>query len=182
MRLKEFVSANPHMDSTGWRQELVGGTVVTLPARPEGLQMRSLSVFGALAGCARRADGKQRIDSGSGIGVEAPEGDHFRIADVIIQLPGKMAKRFDPVLVALVVEDAAALAAEDAARLDIYRRHRTVKEVLLFSADRAVCAVHRRFGGAWSDDVVTGADATVRLGSLGVSLLLLTAYPDLAPE
>lgn len=182
MRLKEFVSANPHMEGAGWRQELVGGEEVVLPARPENLQQRSLSVFGALVGCARRADGKQRIDSGSGIGIETPDGDHFRIADVIIQLPGKMARRFDPVLVALVVSDVDALAAEDAARLDVYRRHKTVKEVLLFSADRAVCGVHRRFSGAWSDERVSGGDATVRLGSLGVSLLLLTAYPDLAPD
>lgn len=181
MRLKEFISADPNMGAMGWRQELVAGEVVTLSPRPEPLVMRGLSVFGAITGCARRADGRQRIDAGAGIGIEDEAGDHYRIADVIVSIPAKVGRRADVALIALVVPDVTDLGPEDAARLAVYRRQRTAKEILLFSADRPACLVNRRIGGEWREDLVEGTEATIRLAALGVSLFLLVAYPDLAP-
>jgi len=184
IRLAEFVSANPYMPEGGWRQELEAGVVRTLPPPSPDMAWRAMTVSSALAACLRRSKLPGRISTGTGIGVEAPEGDHFRLADVVLSLPDKSGRRQEPAVVCLVVPDADAPDADAAARLAVFRRCRTVRDMLAFSAASPVCRVERRVGGSWSEpERVEGFDAAVRLMSLSGSVLLASAYSDLAgPE
>lgn len=181
MRLRNFVSADPRTMAPGtWRQELVAGAVVPVPERPEAVVDRGLCVLSTLTQCVRRAKKDFKVVSGSGIGVESPEGDNYRVADVIVSVPARPRGRQETLLIAHVLGSLDDDPEEVARRVAVYRGDRTVKEILLFAADRAVCDIHRRVGGGgWSEDRFEGLDATIRLLSVKTPLMLLSVYSDL---
>ncbi|WP_207482437.1 hypothetical protein [Arenibaculum pallidiluteum] len=181
LRLAEFVSANPYMSESGWRQELVAGEVRVLGNRSEEIAERTLGLSAAFASCIRRAKIDARIEMGVGIGIEDPEGDHYRVADLVLALPDGKRRRRVPAVACLVVADADAPGAEAEERLAVFSRRPGLCDLLVFSAGAPLCRSRRRIGDGWFEERVEGIDATVRLASVPASLFLASAYADLDP-
>lgn len=181
LTLQEFVSANPYMAEGGWRQELVRGEVRTLPPPAEAAYLRGFALAAALAACVRRAKVSARVETGGGIGVPGEEGDDFRVADVVIGLPDRSGRRHEAALAAFVVADADRLDEAAADRVEVFRRARTLKDILVFSASDPACRAYRRLGTDWSEELHLGAEALIRPAAIRATLSMLSVYPELEP-
>lgn len=180
MRLTEFVSADPFMEGGGWRQELVAGTVRTLEPRGEAVVDRTLSLATAVASCLKRAKGKGRITMGSGLGMERPEGDEFRVADLILALPDDAGRRFHAAAVFVIVGDVDRLTDDEQGRLEVFKAGPAVREILLLAAETVACRHLRKFADGWSEQVWRAG--AVPLATLSTSLFLAAVYPEHFPE
>jgi hypothetical protein len=182
MKLHEFTSANPFMAQGEWRQELVAGEVRTVAPHDPATVGRIMALSNALAACLRRSKSPGAITLGSGIGVEHPDGDHFRIADVVLSLPQKRGGRSKPAALFLVVGDAESLTMEEEERLALFQSSRQVKEILIFSLWPPYGRHLRLFSEGWSESVYDLPAADMRLACLSASLFMSQIYPPEEPD
>ena len=133
----------------------------------------------------RAVEGQPFLACNSDIKIRIPDGPYVYADASVAALPpeleppirpgGRRTVLCNPVVVVEVLSDST----EDTDRgekLEGYRRIPSLTDYLLFSQDEPLVEQHRRTGDGWSPLIHAGADATVRLESLGVELRLGDIY------
>ncbi len=176
--VEEFLVTDQAVFGPAWRYELIDGQPVA-QASPSPEHAAIIVNLGAalkplLAGWPCRAE------AGSAAIPRHKSNDRARVPDLMVRCSGKPTVLFE-----VVSPSDERSQAEKAERYRDLRNVDGVQEIVEVEQDEFVCRVHRLRSeiDGWQMDYVSGADSTLHVASLGISVSLRVIYEDvLTPE
>jgi Uma2 family endonuclease len=177
MTLEEFLRWD---DGTDTRYELIGGFPVAMapPARAHGILCARLGGMIDAALRSRRPCAAQ-IEAGV---ARVDRDDSVYIADIAVSCrPYRQGEQLvrDPILIVEILSPSTERN-DRRLKLPAYQEIGSVGEIVLIDADSHHAEVYRRDNNRWGIELVRGAEATLSLASVGLSLAMSELYEGIA--
>lgn len=177
MTLEEFLRWD---DGTDTRYELIGGFPVAMapPSRAHGILCTRL---GGMIDAALRSRRPCAAQIEAGI-ARVDRDDSFYIADIAVSCqPYRQGEQLvrDPILIVEILSPSTERN-DRRLKLPAYQEIGSVGEIVLIDADGHHAEVYRRENNHWGIELVRGAEATLFLASVGLSLAMSELYEGIA--
>jgi Uma2 family endonuclease len=177
MTLEEFLRWD---DGTDTRYELIGGFPVAMapPGRAHGILCARLGGMIDAALRSRRPCAAQ-IEAGV---ARVDRDDSVCIADIAVSCrPFRQGEQLvrDPILIVEILSPSTERN-DRRLKLPAYQEIGSVGEIVLIDADSHHAEVYRRDNNRWGIELVRGAEATLSLASVGLSLAMSELYEGIA--
>jgi Uma2 family endonuclease len=177
MTLEEFLCWD---DGTDTLYELVDGFPQAMAPPAEAHRILAVRLVTRIdAALAGRRPCNAQIDAG----VERPDrADSYYIADIVVTCqpnePRRQAVR-DPILLVEILSPGTERH-DRRTKLLVYRQIASVLEILLIDSESHYAEVHRRHNDHWITDLVRGADSSITLNSVDLTIPISELYEGIA--
>jgi Uma2 family endonuclease len=177
MTLEEFLVWD---DGTDTLYELVDGFPVAMAPPAEAHRILAVRLVLRIdAALADRRPCNAQIDAGV---VRPDRADSYYVADIAVTCrpnePRQQAVR-EPILLVEILSPGTERH-DRRIKLLVYRQIASVQEILLIDSESYHAELHRRHDGHWITELFRGADASLTLNSVGLSVPIAELYEGIA--
>jgi Uma2 family endonuclease len=177
MTLEEFLVWD---DGTDTLYELVDGFPVAMAPPAEAHRILAVRLVSRIdAALADRRPCNAQIDAGV---VHPDRADSYYVADIAVTCrpnePRQQAVR-EPILLVEILSPGTERH-DRRIKLLVYRQIASVQEILLIDSESYHAELHRRHDGHWITELFRGADASLTLNSVGLSVPIAELYEGIA--
>ena len=177
MTLEEFLVWD---DGTDTLYELVDGFPVAMAPPAEAHRILAVRLVSRIdAALADRRPCNAQIDAGV---VRPDRADSYYVADIAVTYrpnePRQQAVR-EPILLVEILSPGTERH-DRRIKLLVYRQIASVQEILLIDSESYHAELHRRYDGHWITELFRGADASLPLSSVGLSVPIAELYEGIA--
>jgi Uma2 family endonuclease len=177
MTLEEFLRWD---DGTETRYELISGFPVAMAPPAEAHSVLVVRLVTRIeTGLSGRRPCRAQVEAGV---IRPDRADSYFVADIAatcVPLDPERQAIKDPFLIVEILSPSTERH-DRRVKLPAYRQISAVQEILLIASDGLYAELHKRSGAQWITEILRGADARLRLTTVGIEIPFADLYDGIA--